>query len=94
VTEGPEARIRAGSPTSEEEAAVLAAIEHIWLEERAKAAAASGPSGWVTAARLEATRGSVNAVRGARAWRLSGAPGWDPATPKTGRGDATMRLFT
>ena len=89
MSDGPEARIRAGSPTPEEEAAVLAAVDRIWREERAKAAAATGPSGWVKAARLEATRRSASAVRGARAWRLSGTAGWDPPTQtQTGRGDA------
>ncbi len=89
MTEGPEARIRAGSPTPEEEAAVVAAIDRIWQEERAKAAAARGPSGWVAAARLEATRRTPAALRGARAWRLSGWSGADPATPtQIGRGDA------
>jgi len=89
LSEGPKARILAGSPTPTEEAAVFAAIDRIWHEERAKAAAATRPSGWVTAARSEATRRSANAARGARAWRLSVTTGWDPATPtQTGRGDA------
>jgi len=90
VSEGPDVRIRTGSPTPDEEAAVFAAIDRIWSDERAKAAAATGPSGWVRAARLEATRRSANAVRGARAWRLSGAAaGGDPPTQtQTGRGDA------
>jgi len=89
VTQGPEARIRGGSPTSEEEAAVLAAIEQIWRDERAKAAAAIEPSGWVTAARLEGTRRTANTLRGARVWRLSGTSGWDaPTATQTGRGDA------
>jgi hypothetical protein len=89
VTEGPEARIRAGSPTPEVEVAVLAAIERIWLDERAKAATAIEPSGWVTAARLEGTRRTANTLRGARIWRLSGTSGWDaPTTTQTGRGDA------
>jgi hypothetical protein len=89
VTDGPEARIRAGSPTAEEEAVVLAAIDRIWRDERAKAAAATGRSPWITAARLEATRRSAAGIRGARAWRLSGSVGADPATPtQTGRGDA------
>lgn len=90
MTDEPEARIRAGSPTPEEEAAVLAALERIWQDERAKATAAAGPSGWVSAARLEATRRGAAAVRGARAWRLSGLFGCEPATQtQTGRGDAT-----
>ena len=89
MSDGPEARIRAGSPTPEEEGAVLAALERIWSEERAKAASAAGRSGWVTAARLEATRRSASALRDARAWRLSGVVGGDPATlTQTGRGDA------
>jgi len=89
VSDGPEARISAGSPAPEEEAAVRAAVDRIWRDERAKAAATTGPSGLVGAARLEATRRSANAVRGARAWRLSGSAGWDPPTAtQTGRGDA------
>ena len=89
MTDGPDARIRAGSPTPAEEAAVLAAIEKIWAEERAKAAAATGRSGWVTAARLDANRLGSTALRGARAWRLSGLLGGDVSTPtQTGRGDA------
>jgi hypothetical protein len=89
LSEAPDAFIRAGSPTPDEEAAVRAAIDRIWREESAKSAAATGPSAWVTAARLESSHRSVSALRGARAWRLSGAAGWDPATPtQTGRGDA------
>lgn len=89
MSDTPEARIRTGSPTAEEGAAVLAALERIWHDERAKAAAAAGRSGWVTAARMESTRRSVNALRGARAWRLSGLIAGDTATPtQTGRGDA------
>ena len=89
MTEGPEARIRAGSPTPEEESAVFAAIDRIWRDERAKATAAAGRSPWVTAAREEATRRGLSTLRGARAWRLSGLIGVDPATQtQTGRGDA------
>ena len=89
MSDAPEARIRAGSPTPDEEAAVIAALEKIWSEERAKAAAAAGRSGWVTAARLDATRLGSTTVRGARAWRLSGLLGGNVSTPtQTGRGDA------
>jgi hypothetical protein len=89
LTDGPEARIRVGSPTPEEEAAVIAAIDKIWREERAKAVAAAGPSLWVTGSRLAALRVGATAVRGRRAWRLSGVLGGDAPTPtQTGRGDA------
>jgi hypothetical protein len=89
LTDGPEARIRAGSPTPEEEAVIVAAIDKIWREERAKAAVAAGPSPWVTASRIEGTRAGVAALRGPRAWRLSGILGGDAPTPtQTGRGDA------
>ena len=87
--DGPEARIRAGSPTLDEEAAVIAAIDKIWREERAKAVSAAGLSPWVTASRLAAMRVSATAVRGPRAWRLSGVLGTEAPTPtQTGRGDA------
>ena len=89
MTEGPEARIRAGSPTQEEESAVFAAIDRIWRDDRAKATAASRPSPWVIAERVQAARLRANALRGPRAWRLSGLVGGEPATPtQTGRGDA------
>jgi hypothetical protein len=89
VTDAPEARIRAGSPTPEEEAAILAAIEKIWRDERAKAAAAAGRSRWITAARIEATKRGAVSARGPGAWRLSGFIGSDAATAtQIGRGDA------
>jgi hypothetical protein len=89
MTDELDARVRSGSPTPEEEAAALAAIERIWHDERAKAVAAAGRSPWVTAARIEGTRISPAALRGARAWRLSVLLGGDVATPtQTGRGDA------
>ena len=87
--DGLDARIRGGSPTAEEEAAVLAAIDKIWREERAKVVAAAGLSPWVMASRLEAMRVGSAALRGPRAWRLSGVLGGDAPTPtQTGRGDA------
>ena len=89
MTEGPEVRVRAGSPTPEEETAVLSAIDRIWREDRAKVIASRRPSPWVIAARVQATRLGANALRGPRAWRLSGLVGGEPATPtQTGRGDA------
>jgi hypothetical protein len=61
----------------------------MWRQERAQAATAAGRSPWVTAARVEATRRGIGALRGARAWRLSGRIAADPPTPtQTGRGDA------
>ncbi|HJT37490.1 MAG TPA: hypothetical protein VJ818_03605, partial [Actinomycetota bacterium] len=67
----------------------LAAIEKIWREERAKAAAAGGRSGWITAARVEATRRGTASARGPGAWRLSGFMGTDaPTATQIGRGDA------
>jgi hypothetical protein len=89
MTDGLETRIRTGSPTPQEEAVVLAAIERISVEERAQAEATRRPSLWVVAARVEATRLGANALRGPRAWRLSGLVGGEAATPtQTGQGDA------
>jgi hypothetical protein len=85
----PEVRVRAGSPTQEEEQAVRSAIYQLWQEARAKAAAASGPSPWVLAARAESTLRDTTALRGAGAWRLSGRIATNPMTAnQTGRGDA------
>jgi hypothetical protein len=88
LTEAPEIRVRGGSPTADEEEAVRSAIFQLWQDARARAAAASGPSPWVLAARAEATQREVTAVRGARAWRLSGRIAATPVTTnQTGRGD-------
>jgi hypothetical protein len=86
--EPPEVRVRAGSPTKEEEDAVRSAILRLWLDEHAKAAAASGPSPWVLAARTEGTQRDATAVRGARAWLLSARIADPMTTNQTGRGDA------
>ena len=89
MTEQPEVRVRSGSPTPQEEEAIHAALVQLWQAARAKAAAASGPSPWVLAARAEATSRDATALRGARAWRLSGRIGVTPVTQtQTGRGDA------
>jgi hypothetical protein len=89
VTEPPDVRVRAGSPTPLEEEAVRSAITRLWLEERAKAAAASGPSPWVLAARAKATGRGTTALRGTRAWRLSGRIEATPVSQnQIGRGDA------
>jgi hypothetical protein len=85
----PEIRVRGGSPTADEEEAVRSAILQLWQDARAQAAAASGPSPWVLAARAEATQRDATAVRGARAWRLSGRIAAAPVTTnQIGRGDA------
>ena len=89
MSEGPDARVRAGSPTPEEQAAVLAALEAIWREERAKAAAAEHPSAWIMAARAESTGRGLATLRCGRAWRFSSRFLGNPTTPtQTGRGDA------
>jgi hypothetical protein len=89
VTEPLEVRVRGGSPTPQEEDVLRAAILHLWQDARAKAAAGSGPSPWVLAARAVATQRDATAVRGARAWRLSGRIAAPPTTTnQTGRGDA------
>jgi len=89
MTEPPEVRVVAGSPTEQEEAAVRSAIVRLWQDARAKAARASGPSPWVLAARAEGTGRGSTALRGARAWRLSGRIGAPPVTlTQIGRGDA------
>jgi hypothetical protein len=80
--------VRGGSPTPEEEEAVRSAILHLWREARAKAAAASGPSPWVLAARAEATQRDATAVRGARAWPLSARIANPMTTNQTGRDNA------
>jgi len=87
--EPPDVHVRAGSPTPQEEEAVRSAITRLWLDARAKAAAAAGRSSWVLAARAEATGRGATALRGARAWRLSGRIGPTPVTQtQIGRGDA------
>ena len=89
MADQPEVRVVGGSPTPLEEEAARAAIEAIWLEERAKAVAASGPSGWVMAARAESTGRGLAAMRGIRVWRFSSRFLGNPPTPtQTGRGDA------
>jgi hypothetical protein len=88
-SDAPEIRVRSGSPTVDEEEAVRSAILQLWQDARAKAAAASGLSPWVLAARAESTLRDATAVRGARAWRLSGRIATSPMTTnQTGRGDA------
>ena len=89
MAEQPEVRVVRGSPTPFEEEAARAAIETIWLEERAKAAASELPSAWVMAARAESTGRGLATLRGGRAWRFSSRFLGNPPTPtQTGRGDA------
>jgi hypothetical protein len=89
MVEQPSVNVLHGSPTPLEEEAVRAAIETIWLEERAKAAAAELPSGWVMAARAESTGRGLATLRGGKAWRFSSRFLGNPPTPtQTGRGDA------
>jgi len=88
MSEPPEIRIVAGSPTDEEEQAARAAIIQLWREARAKASAV--PSGWRAAARAESTKRGALIGRGhPQGWRLSGRLRAMQATPtQTGRGDA------
>lgn len=79
-----------GTPTTQEEHAVRAAIEAIWREEQRRAAASRRPDPWVLAARAEATRtGSTIASGTPDAWRLGNRLAIPhPAPAQPGRGDA------
>ncbi len=69
MAETPEYRIVRGNPTPEEEAAIREAILKLWREDQAEARRATGRSGWVIAARAEATRASAADFRADGAWR-------------------------
>ena len=90
MSEPPEVRVVGGSPTEEEEQAASEAIVQLWREARAEAARATPASGWMVAARAEATgRGTSIDRRDPNGWRLSGRLRAMQATPtQTGRGDA------
>jgi hypothetical protein len=91
MAEPPEFRIVRGNPTPEEEAAIREAILKLWREEQVEARRAAGRSGWVIAARAEATRAHVSDFRSdGGAWRggerITGLG--LVSTRRTGRGDS------
>jgi hypothetical protein len=91
MPEPPEIRILRGNPTPEEEAAVREAILKIWRDEQAEAARVSGRSGWVVAARAEATSAAAEDFRrDGDAWRsgLRIAGLGLVSVRRTGRGDS------
>lgn len=91
MAEPPEIRIVRGNPTPDEEAAVREAILKIWRDEQADAARASGRSGWVIAARAEATAAAAEDFRrDGDAWRagLRIAGLGLVSVRRTGRGDS------
>jgi hypothetical protein len=70
MSEPPEYRIVRGNPTPEEEAAIREVILKLWREEQTEARRASGRSGWVIAARAEATGAAAADFRAdGGAWR-------------------------
>lgn len=85
----PEVSIRSGSPTDVEVAAIAVAVEALWREEAARAAA-SGSSEernpWILAARAEATGRARDLLRGS--WRRSGRFAGPETDIHIGRGDA------
>jgi hypothetical protein len=90
MSEPPEVTVVGGSPTDEEEQAAREAIVQLWREARAVDARGAVASGWMVAARAEATkRGALIGRRHPQGWRLSGRLRAMQATPtQTGRGDA------
>ena len=91
MTEPPEYRIVRGNPTPEEEAAIREVILKLWSDEQVEARRVAGRSGWVIAARAEATNAHAADFRAdGDAWR-SGAriTGLGlVSTRRTGRGDS------
>jgi hypothetical protein len=70
MAEPPEIRVVRGNPTPEEEAAIRETILRIWRDEQADAARESSRSGWVIAARAEATGAAAEDFRrDGDAWR-------------------------
>jgi hypothetical protein len=91
VSDPPEYRIVRGNPTPEEEAAIREAILKLWRDEQVEARRASGRSGWVIAARAEATgAGAADFRTDPGSWRngmrITGLG--LVSTRRTGRGDA------
>jgi hypothetical protein len=90
MPEPPEIRVVRGDPTPEEEEAIREAILRVWRTEQTEAHRASGRSGWVIAARAEATGASAEDFRSDGAWR-SGfrITGFGlMSVRRTGRGDS------
>jgi hypothetical protein len=90
MSEPPEIRIVRGEPNPKEEAAVREAILRLWRQDQAEAARASGRSGWLIAARAEATGAGAQDFRGDDAWRaglrITGLG--LQSSRRTGRGDS------
>jgi len=91
MSEPPEIRVVRGNPTPDEEAAIREAILKLWRDEQAEAARASARSGWVVAARAEATGAAADDLRReGGAWRagvrISGLG--LVSVRRTGRGDS------
>jgi len=91
MSEPPEIRVVRGNPTPDEEAAIRDAILKLWRDEQAEAARASARSGWVVAARAEATSAAADDFRReGDAWRagirISGLG--LVSVRRTGRGDS------
>ncbi len=91
MSEPPEFRIVRGNPTPEEEAAIREAILKLWRDEQVEARRAAGRSGWVIAARAEATGANAADFRAdVDSWRsgvrITGLG--LVSTRRTGRGDS------
>jgi len=75
MAEPPEFRVVRGNPTPDQEAAIREAILKIWREEQAGARRAAGRSGWVIAARAEATSAGASDFRAeGSVWYVDGGP--------------------
>ncbi len=88
--ETPEVGVTRGAPTPAEEEAARAAILELWRADVAEAVRARGPSPWVLAGRVRATRRGAEAVRARTqaCWRLAGRLGPSVSHIAIGRGDA------
>ena len=87
----PDFEVVRGNPTPEEEQAIREAILRLWRDEQIEARRASAMSGWVVAARAEATgSGAPDFRTRTRAWqfgeRLTGLG--LVSVRRTGRGDS------
>ena len=91
MSDPPEYRVVRGNPTPAEEAAIREAILKLWRDEQVEARRAAGRSGWVIAARAEATGAAAEDFRSdGDAWRgglrITGLG--LVSTRRTGRGDS------
>ena len=84
MTEPPEYRIVRGNPTPEEEAAIREAILKLWRDDQVEARRASDRSGWVIAARAEATNATAADFR-------ADGDSWRNGMRITGLGLVSMR---